>query len=165
MDLEQHWRGAPYTARIHRFCAYEGMDTAAGEGVGRLLRAHTRVVNYYSATYGCDTDTPPQKIMADHIGIVKPASRSADAYTFFSTVYHRNPVLDVVDSVDVELVDREKIRDVTAPTVTKIDPNGIAHVSYSFHGDGRGLGVFGCPTGHASVLVHFHIRGQVPEIE
>lgn len=203
MDLEQHWRGAPYTARIHRFCAYEGMDTAAGEGVGRLLRAHTRVVNYYSATYGCDTDTAPQKIMADHIGIVKPASRSADAYTFFSTVYHRNPVLDVVDSVrdakfsglsvqcgrantntdllvpvaldanlqeqvlgaEVELVDKDKIRDVTPPTVTKIDPNGIAHISYSFHGDGRGLGVFGCPTGHASVLVHFHIRGQVPEIE
>jgi pimeloyl-ACP methyl ester carboxylesterase len=203
IDLEQHWRGAPYTARIHRYCAYEGLDTAAGEGVGRLLRAHARVVSYYSATFGCDTDTPPQKIMADHIDIVKPTGRNADAYTFFSTVYHRNPVLDIVDSVrdvrfdnlsvpcnktnansdlqipvvldsaqqeqvlgaNVELVDEDKVRDVTPPTITKIDPNGIAHVSFSFRGDGRGLGVFGCPTGRASVVVHFKIRSQVPEIE
>lgn len=201
IDLEQKWRGTAYAARIHRYCAYETKDTAAGEGVGRYLRAHTRVVSYYSATFGCDTDTPPQKIDADHIDIVKPASRNADAYTFFLRVYQKNPVLDVVDSVrnntlpglnvpcnkenngsdlqvpialdpalheqllsaSAEFVDTDKIRDVTGPTVTKIDPQGIAHVAYSFKGVGRGLGVFGCPTGHASVLVHFHIRSEVPE--
>ncbi len=203
MDLEQHWRGTPATVRIHRYCAYEGLDTAAGEGVGRLLRAHARVVSYYSATFGCDTDTPPQKIMADHIGIVKPTGRNADAYTFFSTVYHRNPVLDTVEAVrdskspvlsvacsqtnassdlqipvaldstlqeqvtgaEAEFLDKDKIRDVKQPSISRIDPNGIAHVSYSFRGVGRGLGVFGCPTGHASVVVHFHVRSQVPEIE
>ena len=75
------------------------MDTSAGEGVGRYLRAHTRVVTYYSATYGCDVDTAPQKIMADHINIVRPAGRSADAYTFFAKVYRSHPVINVVDSV------------------------------------------------------------------
>jgi len=148
-------------------------------------------------------DTPPEKIDADHIGIVKPSGRDAAAYTFFSRVYHANPVLDTVETVrdnkfsgltvtcgrtnanadlqvpialdsklheqvigaEAELVDQDKIRDVTAPTVTKIDPNGIAHISYSFHGEGRGLGVFGCPTGHAAVVVHFHIRSEVPEVE
>jgi pimeloyl-ACP methyl ester carboxylesterase len=203
IDLEQHWRSTPYTERIHRFCAYEGLDTAASDGVGRYLRAHTRVVSYYSATYGCDTDTAPQKIMTDHIGIVKPASRNADAYTFFAKVYHSNPIMDVTSEVrdnkfsgltvacnrvnsntdlqipialnislheevvgaEAELMNQDKIRDVMPPVVTKVDPNGIAHVSYSFHGDGRGLGVFGCPTGHADVVVHFHVRSEVPEIE
>ncbi|HTV13784.1 MAG TPA: hypothetical protein VME68_03650 [Acidobacteriaceae bacterium] len=199
MDLEQKWRSTPSAARIHRYCAFEALDTAAGAGVGRYLGAHTRVVSYYSATYGCDADTPPQKINANHIDIVKPASRSADAYTFFATVYRRNPVLNVVDSVrdsqplridvgcnrtssaddlevqvaldpalheqllsaNAELVDTAKIRDVTQPKVTKIDPVGIAHVAYSFKGEGRGL-MLGCPAGHASLVVHFHIRSATP---
>jgi hypothetical protein len=203
INLEQGWRSRPYTARIHRFCAYEGQDTDSGVGVGRYLRGHTRVVSYYSATYGCDTDTAPQKIMADHIGIVKPANRKADAYTFFSRVYHSNPIIDVVESVrdnrldglfvncnksntgtdlqvpialdaklheqvvsaTAELVDKDKIRDIVPPVVTKIDPSGIAHITYSFRGEGRGMGVFGCPTGHAAMLVHFKIRSEVPVIE
>lgn len=203
INLEQHWRGSPATARIHRYCAYEALDTAAGEGVGLLLHAHSRVVTYYSATFGCDTDTPPQKINADHIDIVKPTGRDSDAYKFFATVYHRNPILDTVEtqrdskfsglivtcnrtnanpdlqvpialdsnlheqvtSAEAELTDTEKIHDITGPTVTRIDPNGIAHIAYSFRGEGRGLGVFGCPTGHATVVVHFHIRSQVPEVE
>jgi pimeloyl-ACP methyl ester carboxylesterase len=203
MDLEQRWRSAPSAARIHRYCAYEGLDTASGAGIGQYLRARTRVVTYYSATYGCDVDTPAQKIMTDHIDIVKPANRNADAYTFFAKVYKQNPIIDVVDSVrdnkltglnvpcnkenagtdlqvpialnpaqhelitgaEAEFVDTDKIRDVTGPAVTRIDAQGIAHVAYSFKGVGRGLGVFGCPTGHASVLVHFHIRSQVPIVE
>lgn len=200
IDLEQAWRSTAAVNRIHRYCAFETLDTAAGEGVGRYLRAHTRVVDYYSATYGCDVDTAPQKIVADHIGIVKPANRSADAYTFFARVYRNNPILDTVESVrdnkvtgltvdcnrtyavsdlevpieldpsrheevtsaDAELVDTEKIKDVTGPVVTKLDPGGIAHVSYSFKGQGHGL-LLGCPVGHASLVVHFHIQSQVPE--
>ena len=199
MDLEQKWRSTPSAARIHRYCAFETLDTPAGAGVGRYLRAHTRVVSYYSATYGCDVDTPPQRIVANHIDIVKPASRSADAYTFFALIYSKNPVVNVVDSVrnsspmridvdcnrtistddlevpvaldpalheqllsaEAELVDTAKIRDVSGPQVTKVDPVGIAHLSYSFKGQGRGL-LMGCPAGHASLLVHFHIRSEVP---
>jgi pimeloyl-ACP methyl ester carboxylesterase len=200
IDLEQKWRGTPAAARIHRYCAFESLDTNAGEGIGHYLRAHTRVVSYYSATYGCDVDTPPQKIVADHIGIVKPASRSADAYTFFARVYRNNPILDTVDSIrdhkvaglnidcnrtnsandllvsialdpllheqllsaDAEFVDTDKVRVQTPPLVTKIDPVGIAHIAYSFKGQGRSLLLLGCSVGHASILVHFHIRGQVP---
>lgn len=199
INLEQKWRSTSSAARIHRYCAFEGLDTAAGAGVGRYLGAHTRVVSYYSATYGCDVDTPPQKINANHIDIVKPAGRSADAYTFFALIYRKNPVLSVVDAVrdsqplridvgcnrtssaddlavqvaldpalheqllsaQAELVDTAKIRDVTQPRITRIDPVGIAHVAYSFKGDGRGL-LLGCPAGHASIVVHFHIRSETP---
>lgn len=202
MNLEQQWRSTQSVTRIHRYCAFEALDTAAGAGIGRYLRAHTRVVNYYSATYGCDADTPPQKVMANHIDIVKPASRSADAYTFFAKVYRNNPIIDVVEavrdnkvagltvdcnrtnsaddlqvpisldpslheqilSVDAGWVDADKIRDISPPTVKKIDPTGIAHISYSFKGQGRGL-LLGCPVGHASLLVHFHIRSEVPVSE
>ncbi len=199
MDLEQKWRSTEPVSRIHRYCAFEGLDTAAGAGIGRYLRAHTRVVTYYSATYGCDVDTAPQKIVADHIDIVKPANRSADAYTFFAKIYRSNPVLDVIETVrdnkisgftvdcnrtssgddlqvpialdpslhekilaaEVEVVDADKIRDITSPVIKKIDPVGIAHVSYAFKGQGRGL-LLGCPTGHASIVVHFKIRSEVP---
>jgi pimeloyl-ACP methyl ester carboxylesterase len=202
-NLELQWRSNPVDVRIHRYCAYETLDTAAGEGIGRYLRAHTRVVSYYSATYGCDTDTPPQKINADHIGIVKPTDRNSDAYAFFSRVYHANPILDITESIrdykvaglnvdcnktassndlqvpvpldpslheqvlsaKAEIVDRQKIRDVTDPVVTKIDPNGVANVSYSFRGDGRGFSLLNCPAGHAAVLVHFKVRSEIPEKE
>jgi pimeloyl-ACP methyl ester carboxylesterase len=199
MDLEEKWRSTATVSRIHRYCAYEALDTMAGEGVGHYLRAHTRVVSYYSATYGCDVDTPPKKINADHIEIVHPTDRSADPYTFFARVYHSNPVINVVESVrdntvnrfnvdcnrnyatddlqvpialnpalhekllsaEAQLVDIDKIREVSGPAVMKIDPNGIAHIAFEFKGKGRSL-LLGCPAGHASVLVHFHIRGEVP---
>lgn len=199
MELEQKWRSTPSAAAIHRYCAFEALDTPAGAGIGHYLRAHTRVVDYYSATYGCDADTAPQKIVANHIDIVKPASRSADAYTFFALIYRKNPVLSVVESVrdskplriDVdcnhassaddlevpialnpalheqllsaaaELVDTARVRDVSPPVVTKIDPAGIAHISYTLKGQGRGL-LTGCRAGHGSLLVHFHIRSELP---
>lgn len=203
IDLEQKWRSTPSVARIHRFCAFETLDTAAGAGMGKYLGARTRVVTYYSATYGCDVDTPPQRIVADHIDMVRPASRSADAYTFFARVYRNNPIIDVVENVrdnkvsnlnvdcnrtnsaddlqvpialdasmheqvlsaEAELVDADKIRDVFPPVVTKIDPSGIAHIFYSFKGEGRKFLVPGCPTGHASIVVHFKTRSEVPERE
>ena len=197
MDLELRWRGTPAVARIHRYCAYEARDTAS-PGFGPL-RAHTRVVSYYSATYGCDADTPPQKVDADHTEIARPSSRTADAYTFFARMYRSNPVLNTVDSVrdsrvsgltvdcnrtnssddlqvpialdpalhervlsaTAEFVDTDKIRDPSPPTVTRIDPIGIAHIAYTLEGKGRGL-LLTCPTGHASILVHFTVRSQVP---
>ncbi len=199
INLEQNWRSTPAVSKIHRFCAFETLDTAAGEGVGRYLRAHLRVVNYYSATYGCDVDTAPQKIVADHINIVKPATRSADAYTFFARVYRNNPIIDVTENVrdnkvtgftidcnrkssaddlqvpialnpalheqllsaEAELVDKDKIKEISPPVVTKIDPGGIAHIAYAFKGQGRNL-MLGCPTGRATLLVHFKIRSEVP---
>jgi pimeloyl-ACP methyl ester carboxylesterase len=199
IDLEDKWRSTQTVSRIHRYCAYETLDTAAGEGIGRYLGASTRVVTYYSATYGCDTDTPPQKIVADHINVVRPANRSSDAYTFFARVYQSNPIVNVVRAVrdnkvsglyvdcnrtnsaddlqvpialdptlheqllsaQAELVDQDKIRDISPPVVKKIDTFGIAHVSYSFKGRGREL-LLGCPAGHASILVHFTVQSEVP---
>jgi len=202
MDLEQRWRSTGSVSKIHRYCAYETQDTAAGAGMGKYLGARARVVTYYSATYGCDVDTPPQKIDADHINIARPASRTADAYTFFAKVYRNNPIIDVSDvvrdnkvtglnvdcnrsngnddlqvpialdasrheqllSAEAEIVDADRIRIVSAPEVKKIEPSGIAHIAYSFKGQGRQL-LLGCPAGHASLLVHFKVRSEVPIVE
>jgi hypothetical protein len=146
-------------------------------------------------------DTAPQKIVADHIDIVKPANRAADAYAFFAKIYRNHPIIDEVETVrdrvlrltvdcnranaaddfqvpilldpslhelllsaEAEIVDTEKVKDITLPVVTKIDPGGIAHVSYSFKGQGRNL-LLGCPLGHASLMVHFKIRSEVPVVE
>jgi hypothetical protein len=144
-------------------------------------------------------NAPPQKIVADHIDIVKPASRSADAYAFFARIYRENPIIDIqenirdnkvsglavdcnrsisaddlqvpialdpalheqVQSAEAELVDAQKIKAVSPPLVRKVDPWGIAHVSYALKGQGREL-LLGCPTGHASIVVHFKIRSEVP---
>lgn len=198
--LEQRWRSSPYTIPIHRYCAYETLDTASGAGIGHYLHAHARVVSFYSATYGCDVDTPPQKINTDHIDIVKPSSRQADAYTFFAKLYRDNPITNITETVrdykvsalyvacdrtnseddlevpialdpaqheqltaaTAEFVDTQKVRDDSTIAVTKVDPGGIAHIAYSFRGRGHDLGIFGCPTGHASILVHFVVRSRVP---
>ena len=61
VNLEQRWRGTPTVSFIHRFCAFESLDTIPRSGVGKYLRAHVRVVRYYSATYGCDTKYGPTR--------------------------------------------------------------------------------------------------------
>ena len=93
-QLEDRWRSSASVNGIHRFCAYEGQDTAADDGFIRYLKPHTRVVGYFSATYGCDVTTPPQEIPADHIHMIKPVDRKAPAYSFFLRVYHDNPILE-----------------------------------------------------------------------
>ena len=76
-QLEDRWRRTASVNGIHRFCAYEGQDTVATDGFIRYLKPHTRVVSYFSATYGCDVTTPPQEIPADHIHMIKPLDRNA----------------------------------------------------------------------------------------
>lgn len=97
--LEDSWRSHSSVNGIHRFCAYEGQDTRPDQGFVRYLRPHTRVVGYFSATYGCDVTTPPQEIPADHISMIKPQNRSAAAYDFFRRVYRDNPVLQENDTI------------------------------------------------------------------
>ena len=92
--LEESWRSHPSVNAIHRFCAYEAEDTMPDAGLLRYLKPHTRVVSYFSATYGCDVTTPPQQIPADHIHMIKPADRKAPAYDFFRRVYRDNPVVE-----------------------------------------------------------------------
>ena len=200
-QLENRWRSNPAVNGIHRFCAYEGQDTVAEDGFIRYLKPHTRVVGYFSATYGCDVTTPPVEIPADHIRMIKPADRNAPAYDFFRRVYHDNPVLEDqivtrdnvirglaakcdevnadedlqvpvaldptlherVISATASLVDAVDVRDVSPdpPVVTKVDPNGVAHVTYSFRGPGKKLLVC-LATARASLKVEFSIDRQVP---
>ncbi len=93
-QLESDWRGHDSVNGIHRFCAYEGEDTKPESRFGRYLKAHARVVSYYSATYGCDVTTPPQEIHADHQNMIRPLDRASSAYDFFYRVYRDNPVLE-----------------------------------------------------------------------
>lgn len=101
--LEESWRGTNSVNGIHRFCAYEGKDTTPEDGFARYLKPHTRVVSYFSATYGCDVTTPPQAIAEDHIHMIKPLNRASPAYDFFRRVYRDNPILQP------QIVTRENI--------------------------------------------------------
>ncbi len=92
--LENNWRSNAAVNSIHRFCAYETQDTMPESGLGRYFKARARVVSYFSATYGCDVTTPPQAITADHLNLVRPSGRDADAYQFFLLAYRNNPVLE-----------------------------------------------------------------------
>jgi len=199
--LENDWRGHDSINGIHRFCAYESEDTKPENIVGRALKAHARVVSYFSATYGCDVTTPPQEIHADHIDMIRPLDRKSSAYDFFYRVYRNNPILEEqvvvrdntiagleascnrtsenadlqvpialdyalhekVLSATATLIDAVGVRDADRdpPVVTKIDPDGVAHVQYGIRGRGRKL--FVClGAAHASLKVEFTIDRQVP---
>jgi pimeloyl-ACP methyl ester carboxylesterase len=61
------------------------------------------------------------------------------------------------------LINTVDVRDVNPnpPVVTRIDPDGVAHVNYSFSGPGKKL--FVClGTAHASLKVQFSVDQQVP---
>jgi pimeloyl-ACP methyl ester carboxylesterase len=101
--LEDNWRAHDSVNGIHRFCAYEAEDTMPESRLGRYMKAHARVVSYFSATYGCDVTTPPQEIRADHVNMIRPLDRKSSAYDFFYRVYRDNPVLEE------HLVTRERV--------------------------------------------------------
>lgn len=199
--LEDRWRSSVSVNGIHRFCAYEALDTAAEDGILRYLKPHTRVVGYFSATYGCDVTTPPQEIPADHVRMIEPLDRKSVAYDFFRRVYRDNPVLEDqivirnnvikglearcnetnadpdleipvaldgtlherVLSARASLIDAVDLRDISPdpPVVVKVDPSGVAHVSYGFRGPGRKL-LLCLASAHASLKVEFSIDRQVP---
>ncbi len=200
-QLEDHWRSSPSVNGIHRFCAYEDRDTVADDGFIRYLKPHTRVVGYFSATYGCDVTTPPQEIPADHIHMIKPLDRKAPAYAFFRRVYYDNPILEdqvvtrdnviaglqagcnqtnadadlevpvaldstlheKVISATASLIDAVDVHDISPdpPVVSRVDPNGVAHINYGFKGPGKKLLVC-IGSAHASLKVQFSIARQVP---
>ncbi|MGA9668132.1 MAG: hypothetical protein WBQ94_02935 [Terracidiphilus sp.] len=200
-QLEMNWRGNDSVNSIHRFCAYETEDTAPEDGVGHYLRAHARVVSYFSATYGCDVTTPPQEIHANHVDMIRPPDRKSSAYDFFYRVYRNNPILDeqvvtrdnviagleagcdrsntnldlqvpiALDSsmrekvvaATASFIDAKDLHDVNPdpPVVTRIDPDGVAHVVYGFRGPGKKLLVC-IGSAHASLKVEFSIDRQVP---
>jgi hypothetical protein len=200
-QLEDNWRRSNSVNSIHRFCAYEGLDTAPDNLFGRYLRTHARVVSYYSATYGCDVTTPPQEIHADHGDMIRPPDRKSAAYDFFYRVYRDNPVLqeqvvardnviggleagcdrtnsntDLQVPIALDNAMHEKVLSASAtfinavdlhdinpnpPVVTKIDPNGVAHVLYGFRGPSKKL--FIClGSAHTSLMVEFKVDQQVP---
>jgi pimeloyl-ACP methyl ester carboxylesterase len=68
-----------------------------------------------------------------------------------------------VTAATASLVDTVDLRDVNPnpPVVTRIEPDGVTHVNYSFSGPGKKL--FVClGTAHASLKVQFSIDQQVP---
>jgi hypothetical protein len=63
-----------YPNTIASYCSYELEDTW-----------HVRIVPELSATYLCNRETT--SILANHIGIVKPADIHDDAYMYFKSAY------------------------------------------------------------------------------
>lgn len=64
-------------------------------------------------------------------------------------------------SASATWIDMVDARDVEPPTVTRIDPTGIAHIQYSFTGPRRKL-VVCVNTARASLKVDFSIDQQIP---
>lgn len=201
INLENNWRGNSTVNSIHRFCAYETQDTMPESRLSRYFKVRARVVSYFSATYGCDVTTPPQAIQTDHVNLVRPSSRNADAYQFFLRVYTNNPVLeerastresirdgftaacdqtnsnaDLLIPIALNATLNERLTSATAvwvnaddmrnvypnpPLVTHVDPNGVAHIQYSFTGPTKKF--FVClGKARASLKVQFNILSQVP---
>jgi hypothetical protein len=68
-----------------------------------------------------------------------------------------------VVAAEASYINSVDLRDVNPnpPVVTRIDPDGVAHVQYSFRGPGKKL--FVClGTARASLRVQFYIDQQVP---
>ena len=64
-------------------------------------------------------------------------------------------------SATASWIDTVNLRDVSPPTVTRIDPTGVAHIQYSFTGPRRKL-VVCVNTARASLKVDFSIDQQIP---
>jgi len=71
-----------------------------------------------------------------------------------------------VVSATASLINTSDARDISPdpPAVTRIDPNGVAHVNYGFRGPAKRLLVC-LGTAHASLKVEFSISRQVPVVE
>ena len=102
VDLENRWRSAKL-AGIHRYCAYELLKMQPHDlraiVVGGASGANQKLLDFVggifvvdpiSATYACDSDAPFTGINANHVGIVKPSSRSDGIYTLFVKYYATN---------------------------------------------------------------------------
>ena len=67
-----------------------------------------------------------------------------------------------VTAATASLIDMVDVREVTPnhPVVTKVDPDGVAHVSYGFRGPGKKMLVC-LGTARASLKVEFSVVRQV----
>jgi pimeloyl-ACP methyl ester carboxylesterase len=102
VDLENRWRSAKL-AGIHRYCAYELLKMRPHDlraiVVGGPPSANEKLLDFVggifvvdpiSATYACDSNAQFTGINANHVGIVKPSSRSDAIYTLFAKYYATN---------------------------------------------------------------------------
>jgi pimeloyl-ACP methyl ester carboxylesterase len=63
-------------------------------------------------------------------------------------------------AVTAELLNTANIKDVTGPTILRVEDN-TAHLSYGFNGLDKGT--FGCPGGgHATLVAHFTVEQHMP---
>jgi len=79
----------------------------------------------------------------------------------FAISVQLDPLLkERVLGVTAELINAANIKDVTGPTVLRVD-NNSAHLSYGFNGLDKGL--FGCSGGgHATLVAHFTVEQHIP---
>lgn len=101
LDLERRWRKAQF--QPHRYCAYEERKMRPHDlraiVIGGTTDADQKLLDFvggiyvvdpFSATYGCDSGAGFTGIDANHVGIVKPASRADASYVLFAKYYTAN---------------------------------------------------------------------------
>jgi pimeloyl-ACP methyl ester carboxylesterase len=116
IQLDTDWRNGRLNA-IHRLCAVEGYDLHQATFVGK-------VVPYFSGAYGCDGGVPIETILADHMGMAKPAKRSGDAnqaYLVFLRNYRDYPYYETSILTDTSHDYRQYLQVDCERTTSEID--------------------------------------------
>jgi len=98
VNLENRWRGAQFNT--HRYCAYELLKMRPHDlraiVVGGTSDAKEKLLDFvggifvvdpFSATYACDSNSEFTGINANHVQIVKPSSRADASYVLFAKYY------------------------------------------------------------------------------
>jgi Putative serine esterase (DUF676) len=96
--LENRWRSSGFST--HRYCAYELLKMRPHDlrtiVVGGTTDAKDKLLDFVggiyvvdpvSATYACDSGAAFTGIDANHVGIVKPSSRTDASYALFAKYY------------------------------------------------------------------------------
>jgi len=133
-----------------------------------MIRPLDRRATAYDFFYRVYRDNPileEQMVMRDNViaGLKADCGRTSANSDLQVPVAVDSALHERVVAAAASLIDAANLHDVDPdpPVVTRVDANGVAHVSYGFSGPGRK--VFVClGAAHASLKVEFTIDQQVP---
>ncbi len=133
-----------------------------------MVRPLDRISSAYDFFYRVYRDNPileEQVVTRDNViaGLEAGCDRSNANPDLHVPIALDSAMHEKVITAAASLINTVDLRDVNPdpPTVTKIDPDGVAHVHYGFSGPGKKL--FVClGTARASLKVQFSIDRQVP---
>jgi hypothetical protein len=133
-----------------------------------MVRPLNRTSSAYDFFYRVYRDNPileEQIVTRDNViaGLEASCDRSNANSDLQVPIALDSAMHEKVVAAEASYINSVDLRDVNPnpPVVTRIDPDGVAHVQYSFRGPGKKL--FVClGTARASLRVQFYIDQQVP---